>query len=305
MPIGADVTPQYTEEAVGGGHPTKARVVSRDFIVEHHVDGRHKADKLPILANCRLVRTNATTLTLQRLDGKSVPFIDAGGNLYFLQLASEPTLANTGLTASALYYIYAYDNAGAAALEASTTAYAAHASGLRTKSGDNTRTLVGMIRTEGSTPGNFVDSVTQRFTRSWFNRRRLPLFNAFTADRTTASATFVELNTEIRVEFASWAGEMVAASAIANAHHPTAGNRTEAIIAVDAATAAFGAGGRMTAPANAYVVPLPAHGRDNALSEGYHYLTLSGRSVDGGTATFLGTTTPERCSLSAEIGGAA
>src|SRR3990167_1636671 len=39
-----DQSAQYTEEAVGGGHPTKARVIDRLTLIEHNTDGTHKAD---------------------------------------------------------------------------------------------------------------------------------------------------------------------------------------------------------------------------------------------------------------------
>lgn len=285
----ANLLALYTEEAVALGHPTKSDVINRAN---------------PLAAQCRLGYVSASVVRLSRRGGKKIPVKNGSSWEYWEIPSAGVDIASTDLAANdTAYYVYAKIAASALALEVSATGHAADSdTGVEIKSGDATRTLVGMVRKTG---GNFQDSITQRFTRSWFNRRRLPLFNAFTADRTTASATFVELSTEIRVEFISWAGEMAAASVIANAHHPTAGNRTEAMIAVDAATTALGAGGRMTAPANAYVVPLPAHGRDNTLPEGYHYLTLSGRSVDGGTATFLGSATPERCSLSAGIGGEA
>ncbi|MBI3024385.1 MAG: hypothetical protein HYY66_01670 [Candidatus Tectomicrobia bacterium] len=40
----ADQRAQYTEEAVGAGHPTKADVINRLALVEHNTDGTHKAD---------------------------------------------------------------------------------------------------------------------------------------------------------------------------------------------------------------------------------------------------------------------
>ncbi len=37
----ADLRPQYTEEAVGANHPTKADVINRAWNVEHEEDGTH------------------------------------------------------------------------------------------------------------------------------------------------------------------------------------------------------------------------------------------------------------------------
>lgn len=287
----ANLLALYTEEAVALGHPTKGDVINRAN---------------PLLAQCRLERVNATTIRLSRYNGKKIP-VKNGSNWEYWEIpAAGVDLANTGLAASTLYYIYAKIAAATLTLESSVTASAVDAdTGVRIKSADASRTLVGMIRTEGSTPGQFVDSITQRLTRSWFNRRRLPLFNSFTADRATASATFVELNTEIRVEFASWAGEMVAAFFTGSAHNSVLGNTTDTIIAVDVGTTAFGRGSRITQPVASYFIPCAAQGRDNALAEGYHFLTASGAAPLGGTSTWQGTAVDPRCSLSAEIGGGA
>ena len=38
----ADLRPQYNEEVVGHGHPTKADVTNRAWNVEHKEDGTHK-----------------------------------------------------------------------------------------------------------------------------------------------------------------------------------------------------------------------------------------------------------------------
>lgn len=280
MPIGADISAQYTEEAVGGGHPTKARVIDRLALAGHHVDGKHNADLIGIQANCRLVRTNATALTLRRFNGRSVPFIDGAGNLYYLQLASEPALANTGLAAGTLYYVYAWDNAGAIALEASTGGYAQHASGLYTKSGSPSRTLVGMARTEGSTPGQFVDSLTQRFTRSWFNEPPVLLWRSGTDGATTTSGTPAEHNGSRRLEFIAWAGEAAQIGWGGAYNNDDPSSDMEASIGVDGTASESGservAGQHATGAEN---IPFYTAAVKSGLSEGYHYATLLHRRI--------------------------
>ena len=49
-----------------------------------------------------------------------------------------------------------------------------------------------------------MDSFSQRFVISWFNRRRRHMLNTFTTARTTTSTGQVELHTEIRCEFVIW-----------------------------------------------------------------------------------------------------
>ncbi|WP_233358245.1 hypothetical protein, partial [Vibrio cholerae] len=73
-----------------------------------------------------------------------------------------------------------------------------------------TRTLIGMIRTNGSS--QFVNSSTQRFVRSWFNDPGVGCIGAFSANRSTSSTSYIEVNTEIRNEFLLWSGEYVIAA---------------------------------------------------------------------------------------------
>src|SRR5215831_7881887 len=91
-------------------------------------------------------------------------------------------LANTGvfvggvaaqnLAANTVYLVYLFDNAGTLTADFWTPAAGPHATsstagnvGTEIRSGDNTRSLIGIIRT--ITGGQFADSATQRFVRSW------------------------------------------------------------------------------------------------------------------------------------------
>ena len=178
MPIGADVSAQYTEEAVGGGHPTKARVIDRLGLVEHHVDGRHRADLLPIGCGAYFEYASATQVRLLKavaaglgaghsFYGDAVPFLDGSGNLYYLRPNGIITKDSSGLLANTVYYVYAYDNAGAVVLELSTTTWSS-AELIPTKSGDMTRTLVGMLRTNGSS--QFVNTTQEPLVKSFWNQ---------------------------------------------------------------------------------------------------------------------------------------
>ena len=289
MPIGADVSAQYTEEAVGGGHPTKARVVDRHALVEHHVDGKHKADLLPLDSDGRLVRTSATVLTFERFKGSRHPQIDGSGNLYYLAIPSGgATLGTGGLSASTVYYVYGYDSAGVLTLEASATGYTKHASGLRHKTGDATRTLIGLIRTDGS--AQFVNSDTQRFARSWFNGPSKALFRDFNSGSgiSTASATAVELSSSNRLEFLVWAGERVTATACMSVTNDDATGSAVMELGLDGASAIAGSLGRQDqhATAGEYVSIVSRAVQEPA--EGYHYFTVLGRVITAGNGTFAG-----------------
>lgn len=114
------------------------------------------------------------------------------------------TLPDTNLLEDTIYYIYAYMDGDPASmkLEASTTGHATHTNGVEIKNGDSTRTLVGMARTNAS--ANWVDSDTQVFVLSYFNRIKKIGASSLSANRSTSSNTLVEIDPEIRVEFLTW-----------------------------------------------------------------------------------------------------
>src|SRR5688572_22392808 len=121
---------------------------------------------------CRLQVDSTSQISLQRFQGGWLP-TKAGGLWQATPIPSSgPTVDNTGLSAATLYYVYAFDSSGVLALDApSTTAPATDAdTGIRIKTGDATRTLVGMIFTDAGTPGTFANSETKRWCLNWFNR---------------------------------------------------------------------------------------------------------------------------------------
>src|SRR6185436_10943304 len=148
----------------------------------------------------RLQVDSTSQLSLQRYRGAFVPLKIGGNWRAEIIPSSAPTLSNAGLTAATLYYVYIFDSAGTMTLEASTTGWAAASdTGIPTKSGDATRTLVGMVYMDAGSPGTFVDSSAKRFCLNYYHRRTLNLTGTFSSDRTTASTVLVELNSEIRV----------------------------------------------------------------------------------------------------------
>lgn len=153
---------------------------------------------------CQFVYTSTSVCTLNRCNGSRL-FIN-GLNEQIPSTA--PTLSNSGLASNdTTYYVYAYMSGGTMTLEASATAYATDSTyGHKIKSGDATRTLVGMVRKTG---GNFVWSETNRFVATYFNRVRRSLSTAFSVLRTTTSTTAVEINSEIRQGYLVWADELV------------------------------------------------------------------------------------------------
>jgi hypothetical protein len=213
-----------------------------------------------------------------------------------------PTLAATGAAANTTYSIYAYvDGAGALQLERSTTARATGADGTEIKTGDATRAFVGLARANGSAV--WEDSPSKRFVRSYFNRKPVPLWNRFTADRSTSALEVgkVEINSEIRCEFVCFSDDSIAVTS-AGYFFNSAANFTYCSVAFDGTTtdtgtisACFGTAGSVLNAARNAGPGL------NPLADGYHYATLVGY-VSGGTGTWGGgaSNTPT-CAIHAMI----
>lgn len=121
------------------------------------------------IGECRLAVASGTSLVLSPYNGNGLKI---AGVRYAIPTAGI-SIANTGLAATTLYHAYAWNNAGTLALELSTTGHATDTAagnvGVEIKSGDNSRTYVGMVYTAAGTPGPFS------LCRSWFNRVALPV----------------------------------------------------------------------------------------------------------------------------------
>jgi hypothetical protein len=189
--------------------------------------------------------------------------------------AGGVTLPVTGLASNTTYYIYAVAGAGlVTALEASSTAYAIHVDGTAIKAGDTTRALVGMARTVAGPA--WQDSDANRLVISWFNRRPIGASARFSTIRSTASATYVEINSEIRIGFLCWADDAVQFMASGSAYNSSVATVFTSV-GVDGAAPqdVFGTMSGVVSQSMAL-----SHVR--SLAEGYHYATLLGR-VNGGT----------------------
>jgi hypothetical protein len=212
--------------------------------------------------------------------------------------ASGPTLAATGLTPATLYYIYAWMNAGTMTLEASTTVPVVDAAtGVWIKTGDATRTRVGVARP--ITGPAWTDTPKQRFVRSWYNDPGVILFNNFTASRTTTSTSYVEINSEIRCEALIWSGEAFEANASGTVLNSAASGRNQSSLAYNGTTPEIGGSLVIATTANDNV-PFTAQALKTGLTEGYNYVTLLGL-VSSGTGTWLSDSDGRRTTLLGRI----
>lgn len=233
--------------------------------------------------------------------GSSLLLSPFNGNLLTIDSKAEVipdagvSLAVGALSNSTLYYVYAYMDSGTMTLEASATAQAiGTGSGIYTKNGDTTRTLVGMCYLLA---GAFVDSSTQRYVRSWFNDPGVWLRNFFTANRSTTSTSITEIDTEIRCEFLTWADDVVSLTINGGQSDNAGGVVHTTDFGVDGS--ALDAGVTRSSAVTA-VIPFSLS-TFTKLAVGYHYATLMG-SVASNTGTWTGSgTTSQRTNLNVSI----
>jgi hypothetical protein len=236
---------------------------------------------------CRLSKSGANLL-LSPVNGNKLVI---GGVMRTIPAAGV-SLAPTGLTAATTHYVYAFMNGAAMTLEASTTGHSTDSTtGVEIKTGDASRTLVGMAHVIAGP--SFADTAKTRLVRSWFNDPGIAGAAYFTASRsTTSTASYVELGTDIRNEFLIWAGEicqctssgMSTASAADRINSVAAGFDGVSNLEVGSYCAGYGAIG-----ASGIGIPYAFSFPKAGLSEGYHFATLAGK-VSAGTGTWSGGT---------------
>lgn len=192
-------------------------------------------------------------------------------------------LSNGGLSASTLYYVYAQMVGGVMTLMASATGYAKATNGVPQKTGDATQTLVGMVYTNASS--QFLSQDGNLQVLSWAQRGLKRTRTQFSANRSVTSASFAEINTEIRNFFIVWAGE--------NVQFSTTGTFGVSQANIDVATQlSFDSGptelesciaiGAQVGGGGGGAAPLAINGTKVGLSEGLHYATLYGATNGGG-----------------------
>ncbi|MFM0435892.1 hypothetical protein PQQ84_05485 [Paraburkholderia strydomiana] len=225
---------------------------------------------------CRLSVTSTTALKLAPFNGNKLIINGVSQTIP----SAGVTLSNSGLSATTVYYVYAYMNAGTMALEAVTTAHATGTNGVEIKSGDATRTLVGLIRTGASS--QFLDTAAARFCLNWFNKRKIVGSVAATPGYTFTNTSLAEINTALRVEFICWADDIP----IITANGAMTQSATASIInatCIDSVSSPYTPGQQETLSAS-FTGPFAVTGGIGGLSEGYHF-SMFCANVNSGTAT--------------------
>jgi len=227
---------------------------------------------------CRLSVVSTTSLKLSQYNGQN---LQIGGGLQQIPAAGV-TVSNTGLSATTLYYVYAAVVSGAMVLELSTTGHSTATNGVETKTGDTSRTLVGMIATNASS--QFVDSLASPTCFNWFNRRLISA-SAGVLSGAVAGSTFTEINTGLRLTFLAWPDETVDVSVVGNMFGDTASALLTLSPSLDSAQWGMG----VSSSDSASGLQRPATARAVALvSEGRHIASAIGKTSSGNVQFSVG-----------------
>lgn len=249
------------------------------------------------LGQCQLNRVNATNVALTPMNGN---LIKINGGVYEIPAAGVTAtittcflngVAGTSLASSTLYYAYLFaQNASTLQIDFSTTSSAVSTTagniGMKIKTGDNTRTLIGMAYPQ--TGPVFTDTQANRLVRSYFNSRRMDILGTnFGGVTNFTSTSYTEVNSpNSRVQIIMWANEMAQVQCYCTVANVTQNQDVYIAVGVNSTTAASGNEGRYTqAVANlrtAFACSYAASSNTEGLNTFY---PLS--KVSAGTASFF------------------
>lgn len=224
---------------------------------------------------CRLMFVSSTECRLMPYNGNGLVI---NGRQYRIAAGGIPlpigAVAGANGTAN---YVYAKDDgSGGISLEGVTTGHARHSDGVEIKSGDPTRTLVGMAFKNAS--GQFQFDGIVPGVASWFNRySNIGRGSAYLAGTASASPVSVApaVNTWV------WAGEAVEFGTAGVISSDTAGIAPTFTIFLDgvAENASYG-----TIPVANGSIPAGMYAVKGGLDEGFHYIDPRLSSGGSGTA---------------------
>jgi hypothetical protein len=209
----------------------------------------------------------------------------AGGQLWInginYAVPASCNLASSAFSATTLGYVYAYMSGSTMTLEASATGYTLASNGIPQKTGDATRTLVGMAYPDGST--HFNDSVTKRNVASYFNRTNKSVQGPTTGVTTITSGAFIEINTAARVEALTWLTDAVTPILFGAAIFSTIADVAIAVVGIDGSGIGYGESSQVTATVTQ--IGVGANYSAN-LADGHHLFSPFGASNGGNTVGF-------------------
>lgn len=239
----------------------------------------------PVFGQCRLAK-NGSNITLSPFNGN---LLTVNGVACTIPSAGV-SLAPTGLTVSTLYSIYAVATAGViTSLEASTTLHTTSSTagnvGVEIKTGDDTRSFVGLI--VPATGPAFIDTPAVRYVRSWYNRKVASMQGAALGTNTVIPSSTAEINSVLRLNAITFADESVSVNLNASYFGSNVG-------AINLGASYDGTSDTITTinpDTSGKVTMMPVSYVKDGLTEGAHYITISGLSTSSGAnlyaATFL------------------
>jgi len=221
------------------------------------------------------------------LSGANLRLSRSGGRTMFINGVAREipeagvTIGSGGLAVSTWGYVYAYWTGAAIALECNQTAYVLDSTmGIPVKSGDASRTLVGMWSTDG-TPV-FNDAA------SYWNRRLRAFEDLQTGSFAIASVGFVAISPSTPVDRLFWADSPAVAAGYSAAIHAT--DLGYVGLALGETSAAVSGKEVSANPKTSQALALSV-GRVFAFTEGRHKVYLLGKSNHASNAaTYQGFT---------------
>lgn len=193
-------------------------------------------------------------------------------------VVTSATAADANGTIYVVYFIYAYWTGSAIALEASLTGHSTDtATGVETKAGDTSRTLVGMAAVVAGPA--WSDTAQLRLVRSYYNRQRLATAALASALRSTSATAVTEIHAEFRAEALLWTDETWVSSLSGSVYNSGA-NACYTAIALDSLES-LGGGTVFTCTAANQLGSIAVNAIESGLAEGYHYTSLHGYASAG------------------------
>ena len=254
--------------------------------------------KILLPGQCYLARTSATNLRLSPYNGQLVP---VAGAMQAIPAAGI-NVANTSITlngvggqnlAANAGYLVALNQSNQLEFWTLATGHTASSTagniGTEIITGQNTKTLVGMVFTNASS--QFVDTDGSLYVLSWFNRKLKTSRTTFTTGvKTYASNVVGEIDPSIVNNFLTWDGALVQFDNTGAVEVVSSGVSAMTSVGFDSTTvaereAAVFTGMQTSSEGAATIGMSNFSGVKSGLAEGQHYATLLGCVVDSAGAS--------------------
>jgi hypothetical protein len=196
--------------------------------------------------------------------------------------------SGANLAANTTYLVTLFVNSGTLTMDFKTTLTHAPSAtagnvGVEIWNSDDTRSVVGLIRANGST--QLADASTSRLVASWFNRQNKVLLGNSTNGGTATTSSYTEIASTARVDFVAWGDDALSTSVQGGMSNNTAGQTVYSNLGLDGTSITLmPTPTGVQAPSGSFGLGAAAIAATQP-SEGYHYVTPVGL-VTGGTGSY-------------------